>query len=121
MIANGIYLFLFISQVDAALDEHNQAVLAGLLSRLANGQLQHAAPSGPAVAAASSSASRGGGVQVICVSHQAAFQKACDGLVQLSRQQTGDTAVVGEQGTEKGQVARQGPPAKKKAKKAGRK
>eukprot|EP00798_Chlamydomonas_sp_ICE-L_P030713 gene30713-35741_t len=54
-------LFL-LDEVDAALDEHNQAAVARLLHALAVG----------------------GGVQVLCVSHNVTFHKMCDLLVTVS-------------------------------------
>ncbi|EFJ47136.1 hypothetical protein VOLCADRAFT_105201 [Volvox carteri f. nagariensis] len=56
-------LFL-LDEVDAALDEHNQAAVAALLRYLSH---------------------RGGGCQVLAVTHNAAFQTACNGFVRLTR------------------------------------
>lgn len=62
--ANRRRLFL-LDEVDAALDEANQAAIAGVLKHLA--------------------ASGGrGSCQVICVTHNAAFQAVCDSLVQVT-------------------------------------
>ncbi|GIL84936.1 hypothetical protein Vretifemale_13526 [Volvox reticuliferus] len=60
---DGGGLFL-LDEVDAALDEHNQAAVAALLRYLAH---------------------RGGGCQVLAVTHNAAFQAACEGFVRVTR------------------------------------
>jgi hypothetical protein len=62
---NGSSLFL-LDEIDAALDEHNQARASALLR-----QLSHAAD--------------GSGCQILCVTHNAAFQSVCDGFVQVVR------------------------------------
>ncbi|GLC34254.1 hypothetical protein PLESTF_000823600 [Pleodorina starrii] len=56
-------LFL-LDEVDAALDEHNQAAVAALLRHLSH---------------------RGEGCQVLAVTHNAAFQAACEGFVRVTR------------------------------------
>ncbi|GIL53602.1 hypothetical protein Vafri_9217 [Volvox africanus] len=60
-------LFL-LDEVDAALDEHNQAAVAALLRYLAH---------------------RGRGCQVLAVTHNAAFQAACEGFVRVTRGSAG--------------------------------
>lgn len=91
---------LLLDEVDAALDEHNVSTVAALLSRLAHGTLQ-AAATAPQASEAAGGGGAGGGrrrpaassVQILCVSHQPSFQKACDAVVQLSRQ-AGSTEVA---------------------------
>jgi len=65
---------MLLDEVDAALDESNQALVAQLLK----------------------SFSHRGGAQVVCVSHNAAFQQACDALVNVSRGPSGATAMMSE-------------------------
>lgn len=62
---NGSSLFLM-DEIDAALDEHNQARASALLR-----QLSHATD--------------GSGCQNLCVTHNAAFQSVCDAFVQVVR------------------------------------
>ncbi|WIA31126.1 hypothetical protein OEZ86_001147 [Tetradesmus obliquus] len=62
---NGSSLFLM-DEIDAALDEHNQARASALLR-----QLSHATD--------------GSGCQILCVTHNAAFQTVCDAFVQVVR------------------------------------
>lgn len=62
-----------------------------MLCALAHGrlsELQPRAPTGGRTAAAAGGGGSGcaaGGVQVLCVSHHAAFQAVCDGLIQVRR------------------------------------
>lgn len=89
-------------QVDAALDESNQASVAQLLSLLSHGALPRTDPSSAApphrhkatpgnaiVRNVVAGPVQGPGVQIICVSHQPAFQKACNALVHISRDERG--------------------------------
>ncbi len=62
-------LFL-LDEVDAALDESNQAVVASLMRQLCSQQ---------------------SGCQCLAVTHSAAFQANCDALVQVSRGDKGTT------------------------------
>ncbi|KAF5836957.1 hypothetical protein DUNSADRAFT_5186 [Dunaliella salina] len=84
---------LLMDEVDAALDEHNQALVANLCHALAHGCLSerkgssagaHLVQKGNRVSKNSSCGNSH--MQLICVSHHAAFQKACDALVQVSMQ-----------------------------------
>lgn len=59
---NGSRLFL-LDEVDASLDEHNQARAAALLKQLAN--------------------AADGSCQILCVTHNAAFQQVCDAYVHV--------------------------------------
>lgn len=67
---NSSRLFL-LDEVDAALDEHNQARAAALLKQLANAS--------------------DGGCQILCVTHNAAFQQVCDAYIQVVRGPRGGT------------------------------
>lgn len=67
---NSSRLFL-LDEVDAALDEHNQARAAAFLKHLAN--------------------AADGGCQILCVTHNAAFQQLCDGYVHVARGPDGGT------------------------------
>jgi hypothetical protein len=80
---------LLLDEVDAALDEHNTCRLAELLHQLAHapaaqdeeqGKLRRKGQQGSMGAAA-----RGGGCQILCVSHNKAFQGSCDGLLHVGR------------------------------------
>lgn len=62
---NGSSLFLM-DEIDAALDEHNQARASALLRQLAH-------------------AGDNSGCQILCVTHNAAFQQVCDAFVQVVR------------------------------------
>jgi ABC-type Mn2+/Zn2+ transport system ATPase subunit len=62
---NGSSLFL-LDEIDAALDEHNQARASALLRQLAH-------------------ATDGSGCQILCVTHNVAFQSVCDAFVQVVR------------------------------------
>lgn len=68
---NGSGLFL-LDEVDAALDEHNQARASALLKQLAD-------------------AADGAGCQILCVTHNAAFQQVCDAFVQVVRGPNGSS------------------------------
>jgi ABC-type sulfate/molybdate transport systems ATPase subunit len=68
---NGSSLFL-LDEIDAALDEHNQARASALLR-----QLSHATD--------------GSGCQILCVTHNAAFQSVCDAFVQVVRGPNGSS------------------------------
>ena len=65
-----------LDEVDAALDESNQAVVASLMHQLCSQQ---------------------SGCQCFAVTHSAAFQGSCDALVQVSREEQGTvfSAVTG--------------------------
>ena len=65
---------MLLDEVDAALDESNQALVAQLLKRFS--QLS--------------------GAQVVCVSHNAAFQEACDATVNVSRGPSGASVMSSE-------------------------
>jgi ATPase subunit of ABC transporter with duplicated ATPase domains len=90
---NGSSLFL-LDEIDAALDEHNQARASALLR-----QLSHAAD--------------GSGCQILCVTHNAAFQSVCDAFVQVVRGPHGSSMpaaaavdVVPEDGRDRGVAAK---------------
>ncbi|MEW5314115.1 MAG: hypothetical protein WDW38_005635 [Sanguina aurantia] len=102
-----------LDEVDAALDESNQAAIAALLHQLSHGTAptpHHAVADPDSLAGAvnngagksrsaacrGQSADKGGkarvGCQMLCVSHNPAFQEACDGVVRVTRG-PGGTAV----------------------------
>jgi chromosome segregation ATPase len=68
---------LLLDEVDAALDEHNTARAAALLRQLAHG-----------------------GCQVLCVTHNAAFQGCCDGFIRVSKPAGGHTVPAGGEAEE---------------------
>lgn len=74
---------LLMDEVDAALDEINQALVARLLSLLSTGD------GGGSVAAAGAACR-----QVLCVSHNAAFQQLCPHVVRLRRGPGGTQVAV---------------------------
>lgn len=65
---------ILLDEVDAALDEANQALVAQLLK----------------------SFSHRGGAQVVCVSHNVAFQQACDAVVSVSQGSSGASLMTSE-------------------------
>lgn len=67
---NGSRLIL-LDEADAALDEHNQARVAALLKQLARGDDQ-------------------AGCQILCVTHNLAFQQACDAFVRVAEAAAGN-------------------------------
>ncbi|GAX79836.1 hypothetical protein CEUSTIGMA_g7276.t1 [Chlamydomonas eustigma] len=67
---------MLLDEADAALDEHNQSSLAALLKHV----------------------SHGAGAQIICVSHNRAFQRDCDTTVHITRSDTGESSVIEESG-----------------------
>jgi ABC-type Mn2+/Zn2+ transport system ATPase subunit len=66
---NGSRLIL-LDEADAALDEQNQARVAALLQQLARADDQ-------------------AGCQILCVTHNAAFQQACDAFVRVAEAAAG--------------------------------
>jgi ABC-type glutathione transport system ATPase component len=89
---NGSSLFLM-DEIDAALDEHNQARASALLRQLSHG-------------------ADGSGCQILCVTHNAAFQSVCDAFVQVVRGPHGSSLpaaavdVVPEAGRDRGAAAK---------------
>lgn len=67
--AGGTCGLLLLDEVDAALDEVNQARVSALLRQLAH--------------------DRASACQVLCVTHNASFQGSCDGLVRVTKSASG--------------------------------
>eukprot|EP00887_Chlorella_sp_A99_P003385 scaffold7.g3385.t1 len=78
--AGGCSEVLLLDEVDAALDESNQALLAKLLSSISGGG------SGKEDGAGANGGRRGPGCsQCVCISHNAAFQALCGRVLKVSR------------------------------------
>jgi ABC-type transport system involved in cytochrome bd biosynthesis fused ATPase/permease subunit len=88
---NSSGLFL-LDEVDAALDEHNTARAAALLKQLAHAD------------------DGGRGCQILCVTHNAAFQHVCDGFVQVDAagRSTGGDAAPAAAGAGRAAAAKKG-------------
>lgn len=67
--AGGTCGLLLLDEVDAALDEVNQARVSALLRQLAH--------------------DRASACQVLCVTHNASFQGSCDGFVRVTKSASG--------------------------------
>lgn len=83
---------LLLDEVDAALDESNQSLLANLLT----GITATTTTSGRAGSKARSSSLQCS--QVLCVSHAPAFQQLCGRVVKVSRGPAGTTVAEGSGG-----------------------
>ena len=76
---------LLLDEVDAALDEHNTRRVAGLLHQLAHAPVAVGDGKRQQSRKGQAAGATGGGCQILCVSHNKAFQGLCDGLLHVGK------------------------------------